>query len=290
MACDANPVRCIAANRKSPDRSPVNIRPVRLAPCAAGARPTTSTDASGSPKPGTGRAQYVSSRNAARFSTPTSSRHATSRGHARHCGTTASSAARSAAPAAARTTSSGVVGTRPSRAASSAERLRPHPAPYVRRPRPRGARSGPSRSRRAVRSPSRAPCRSPGGVPVPRKPNAVDRPVARAPVPAPCSRTVSTLAGRRDAGRPQLRERPARGSVIVVLHRLIAVRGGDLDRGLVAAGPRAADRELRRARLAAGRSASASAWASGWASAVGVGVGVASGWVSVSARRPGGAP
>ena len=43
VACDANPVRCIAANRKSPERSPVNIRPVRLAPCAAGARPTTST-------------------------------------------------------------------------------------------------------------------------------------------------------------------------------------------------------------------------------------------------------
>ena len=107
----ANPVRCIAANRKSPERSPVNIRPVRLAPCAAGARPTTSTEAAGSPKPGTGRAQYVSSRNAARFSTPTSSRHATSRGHARHVGTTASSAARSGAAAAARATSSGAVGS-----------------------------------------------------------------------------------------------------------------------------------------------------------------------------------
>ena len=39
--------------------------------------------ASGSPKPGTGRPQYVSSRNAARFSAATRSRHSTSRGHAR---------------------------------------------------------------------------------------------------------------------------------------------------------------------------------------------------------------
>ena len=35
----AKPVRCSDANRKSPDRSPVNTRPVRLPPCAAGARP-----------------------------------------------------------------------------------------------------------------------------------------------------------------------------------------------------------------------------------------------------------
>ena len=35
---------------------------VRLAPCAAGARPRISTRASGSPKPGTGRPQYTSSR------------------------------------------------------------------------------------------------------------------------------------------------------------------------------------------------------------------------------------
>src|SRR5438034_2836865 len=59
--------------RKSPDPptpSPVNTRPVRLAPCAAGARPTRSSRARGSPNPGTGRAQYVSSRNARRFSRP----------------------------------------------------------------------------------------------------------------------------------------------------------------------------------------------------------------------------
>ena len=53
----AKPVRNSDAKRKSPERSPVNTRPVRLAPCAAGARPATSTRARGSPKPGTGRPQ-----------------------------------------------------------------------------------------------------------------------------------------------------------------------------------------------------------------------------------------
>ena len=43
-----------------------------------------STRACGSPKPGTGRPQYVSSRNDARFSRATCSRHSTRRGHARH--------------------------------------------------------------------------------------------------------------------------------------------------------------------------------------------------------------
>ena len=37
----ASPTRYIEANSQSPDRSPVKIRPVRLAPWAAGARPTT---------------------------------------------------------------------------------------------------------------------------------------------------------------------------------------------------------------------------------------------------------
>ena len=55
----ANPARCSAAYRKSPELSPVNIRPVRLAPCAPGARPTIRTRASGSPKPGTGLPQYA---------------------------------------------------------------------------------------------------------------------------------------------------------------------------------------------------------------------------------------
>jgi hypothetical protein len=53
----ANPVRCSAANRKSPERSPVKTRPVRLAPCAAGARPSSTTRAPGSPNPGIGRPQ-----------------------------------------------------------------------------------------------------------------------------------------------------------------------------------------------------------------------------------------
>jgi hypothetical protein len=54
----ANPVRYSDANSQSPERSPVNMRPVRLAPCAAGASPTMSSRASGSPNDGTGRAQY----------------------------------------------------------------------------------------------------------------------------------------------------------------------------------------------------------------------------------------
>ena len=53
----ARPARCSAAYSQSPERSPVNIRPVRLAPCAAGARPIRTIAAAGSPKPGTGRAQ-----------------------------------------------------------------------------------------------------------------------------------------------------------------------------------------------------------------------------------------
>src|SRR5262245_53053115 len=60
------------------------MRPVRLPPCAAGAKPTTSSRALGSPKPGTGLPQYSSSRNAARFSHAVCSRHATRRGHFRH--------------------------------------------------------------------------------------------------------------------------------------------------------------------------------------------------------------
>ena len=37
----ANPVRYNDANKKSPERSPVNTRPVRLPPWAAGASPTS---------------------------------------------------------------------------------------------------------------------------------------------------------------------------------------------------------------------------------------------------------
>ena len=41
----ARPARCIARYRQSPERSPVNTRPVRLAPWAAGASPSTSDPA-----------------------------------------------------------------------------------------------------------------------------------------------------------------------------------------------------------------------------------------------------
>ena len=61
----ANPAACIARIRKSPDPSPVNTRPVRFAPCAAGARPEHEHARRGSPKPGTGLPQYWSSRCAA---------------------------------------------------------------------------------------------------------------------------------------------------------------------------------------------------------------------------------
>ena len=43
VARSASPTRCREANSQSPDRSPVNTRPVRLPPLAAGARPTTRT-------------------------------------------------------------------------------------------------------------------------------------------------------------------------------------------------------------------------------------------------------
>ena len=98
----ANPARYSAPNSQSPDRSPVKTRPVRFPPCAAGASPRNSTRASGSPNPGTGRPQYSSSRNDARFSRATCSRHSTSRGQARHStisAVTAASARRIGVPA-----------------------------------------------------------------------------------------------------------------------------------------------------------------------------------------------
>ena len=57
VGCDARPARCSAATSTSPERSPVNIRPVRLAPCAAGASPTITIGASAGPNPGTARPQ-----------------------------------------------------------------------------------------------------------------------------------------------------------------------------------------------------------------------------------------
>jgi hypothetical protein len=79
----ASPALLSARKSQSPLRSPVNIRPVRFPPWAAGARPTTSMRAFGSPKPGSGFPQYAESRKAARFSRATLSRYATSRGHLR---------------------------------------------------------------------------------------------------------------------------------------------------------------------------------------------------------------
>ena len=55
--CDAMPTRCRLAKSHSPLRSPVNIRPVRLAPLAAGARPTISPWGLVLPKAATGRPQ-----------------------------------------------------------------------------------------------------------------------------------------------------------------------------------------------------------------------------------------
>ncbi len=103
----ARPARCSAAMIQSPERSPVNILPVRFPPCAAGANPTTSRCGLGSPKEGTGRPQYGSVANARRFSAATRSRHRTSLGHARHTDRTACSCARSAAPAASLRTCAG---------------------------------------------------------------------------------------------------------------------------------------------------------------------------------------
>ena len=60
--------------------------------CCADALPSTMIDAAGSPKPGMGRPQSVSSRNAARPSTAPCSRHSTSRGHARQATTSRSRA------------------------------------------------------------------------------------------------------------------------------------------------------------------------------------------------------
>src|SRR5260370_41263803 len=50
----AKPYSSSVAYSKSPAKSPVKGRPVRLAPCRPGARPTINSRASGSPNEGTG--------------------------------------------------------------------------------------------------------------------------------------------------------------------------------------------------------------------------------------------
>ena len=53
----ASPARCNAAKSQSPLRSPVNTRPVRLPPWAAGASPTTRISGRSAPQPAIGRPQ-----------------------------------------------------------------------------------------------------------------------------------------------------------------------------------------------------------------------------------------
>lgn len=81
--CEENPALYNERYRKSPERSPVNIRPVRLAPCAPGARPRINRRAEGSPNDGTGFPQYSHSRNARRFVAATSRQYRTRRGQRR---------------------------------------------------------------------------------------------------------------------------------------------------------------------------------------------------------------
>jgi hypothetical protein len=80
----ANPVSCIAFASQSPELSPVNILPVLLPPCAAGASPTINNRACGSPQLGNGRAQYSSSANLFTLSWPTFLMYCVSLGHNAH--------------------------------------------------------------------------------------------------------------------------------------------------------------------------------------------------------------
>lgn len=63
MGFDANPLSNSTFDTQSPELSPVNILPVLFPPWAAGARPTISICAFGSPKLGKGRPQYCSEEN-----------------------------------------------------------------------------------------------------------------------------------------------------------------------------------------------------------------------------------
>ena len=81
---------CSDANRKSPERSPVNIRPVRFPPCAAGARPRINDRGLRIAEPRHRPAPVRLSAKRATFSRATCSRQATNRGHARHAMTSAS--------------------------------------------------------------------------------------------------------------------------------------------------------------------------------------------------------
>src|ERR1700750_775967 len=95
----------------SPDLSPVKTRPVRFAPCAAGANPTMSTCGRSEPQPGAGLPQYGCPANDLRFVTATCSRQSSSRGQALQTDTAAASSASVVAFAANPATSSGVDAT-----------------------------------------------------------------------------------------------------------------------------------------------------------------------------------
>src|ERR1035441_9286383 len=71
----------------SPERSPVNMRPVRLEPCAPGARPRIRMRAWGSPNEGTGFPQYSQSRYARRFTAAMRSQCSRKRGQRRQFAT-----------------------------------------------------------------------------------------------------------------------------------------------------------------------------------------------------------
>src|SRR5215467_6005912 len=115
----ASPHRYSDANRTSPLRSPVKIRPVRLPPWAAGARPAISTAGRSSPQPGMGRPQYRSPRVDGRLTMATCSRHSTSRGQAWQTDCRATSSARVPAPAASARTSAASCATGVEAAAGS---------------------------------------------------------------------------------------------------------------------------------------------------------------------------
>ncbi len=107
--------------------------------------PRRTSHGSGSPKPGTGRAQYSWSANARRFTRPTSSRQATSRGQARQATISASRAssprARSSPPPGARRGRRPSRRARPGRAAGCCGRRRGRPQAHRRRG-PRRQREG----------------------------------------------------------------------------------------------------------------------------------------------------
>ena len=107
----ASPARCSAANRKSP-RPVAGEHPAGAVGAVRGGRQTDDHHPRPRrPQPGIGRPQYGSSANDLRLTTATSSRHSTSRGHARHTDTSASSSSTVPTAAAIDATCAGVSAT-----------------------------------------------------------------------------------------------------------------------------------------------------------------------------------